>query len=378
MIAGPEGQLRIDHVCVGSSSDRFDDDEDWEIRVVDQETGQVLAKSSYRDNYSIMMGSRDSGEPAAIELSPDAKELWLTDKDGTRRSIRIAEPDPTLRELWSPGALSPIKWDEVERVSDGAWTEIRYRVAGYDLVARVDELTGEVDPAPIERVLFSPLGKLLVILRSDGSAGGILHDASPPSYEGDDGLARSPEGWFKGELVRGPLRWGDSDEWSMLFVWRVTTHARVMLLMDRDLGTGMWHFARPKTQMTGFEFLPGYRVEIEFDDGRKETWPYGDLVDEVDYTFRLTEDGRYAMVYDVKTHAGDHLQRIRIEIMDHTDYQIILDRVLERPGFDVLYAGLGQTQDGKPRVLLFSSDDSLVLELAWEELVGLPAPDASN
>ena len=64
--------------------------------------------------------------------------------------------------------------------------------------------------------------------------------------------------------------------------------------------------------------------------------------------------------------------------MDHTDYQIILDRVLERPGFDVLYAGLGQTQDGKPRVLLFSSDDSLVLELAWEELVGLPAPDASN
>ena len=164
----------------------------------------------------------------------------------------------------------------------------------------------------------------------------------------------------------------------MLFVWRVTTHTRVALLMDRDLETGIWHLGRPKTQMTGFEFLRGYRVEIEYDDGRKETWPYGDLVDDVDHTFQLTGDRRYAMVYDVKTHAGDYLQRIRIQIMDHADFRIILDRVLERPGFDVLYAHLEQKDDGKPGVLLFDNDDSLVGELAGEELVGLPAPDVSS
>lgn len=372
MSESPDGRLRIEHVCVGSHSDRFDDDEDWEIRVVDQETGQVLAKSFYRDNYSIMMASRDSGEPRTIELSPDATELWLTDRDGARRDIPIAAPDPTLRELWLPDARSPITWEEVERVSDGAWTEIRYLVAGHDLIARVNERTGEVDPAPIERVVFSPLGRVLVILRSDGSTGGVFHDTWPP-HEADGELARSPEGWFKGELVRAPLRWGDSDEWSMLFVWRVRTHKRVMLLMDRDVATGMWHFARPKTQMTGFEFVTGYRVEIEYDDGRKETWPYGDLVEEEDYTFRLSENKRYAMVYDVQTHAGDHLQRIRIEIMDHSDFRIILERVIERPGFDVLYADLGPTGDGGPGVLLFSKDDSLLWELSWEELVGLPA-----
>ena len=171
MIESPDGRLRVENVCVGSRSDRFDDDEDWEIRVVDQETGQVLAKSFYRDNYSIMMGSRDSGGPAAIEISPDAKELWLNEKAGTRRTIPIEAPDPTLRELWLPGAQSPIKWDEVERVSDGEWTEIRYRVPGNALLAQVHERTGEGDPAPIDRVLLSPLRKVLVILRSDGSTG---------------------------------------------------------------------------------------------------------------------------------------------------------------------------------------------------------------
>ena len=147
-----------------------------------------------------------------------------------------------------------------------------------------------------------------------------------------------------------------------------------MLLMDRDAATGMWHFGRPKTQMTGFEFLPGYRVEIEYDDGRKETWPFGDLVEDVDLTFRLSEDRRYAMVYRVQGHAGDHLQRIRIEILDHSDFRIVMDRVIDRPGLDVLYADLGPPGEGRPGVLLFSRDDSLVWELSWEELARLPAP----
>ena len=87
-----------------------------------------MAKASYRDKYSIMMGSMDSGEPRAIAFSPDSTELWLTDEDGRKRTIPVAPPEPSVRELTTPNGAD-LTWDEAGRTEDGDWTEIQYEVS---------------------------------------------------------------------------------------------------------------------------------------------------------------------------------------------------------------------------------------------------------
>jgi len=372
----PDGRLSLERVRTSSRTDRYDDDETWELRVIDRETGAILETVRYFDNRALNTGARVTSEPREVGFSDDSRYLEIVGSEGQRERRRIHRPEGVAQVLTTPDG-DTIEWSKVESTP----TSIRYEVRWTSLLstellgiwehsALRDPRTGGWAAAPVERMVLSDVPGILAVVREDGHVEGYHYDHRCFDDPWRPTFPTTPEGWFKGTLYTGRLAaYGDGTEpRSLLFVWANRGRRRLVTLMaDRDLTSGSW-MERPKPLMREFRFTPDFAVEIDYEDGTREVRAFRDPAALADESFGCSRDGTRAFAWDIDTMPGRNLQEIDLQVLDLRSGD--LRRLeLERPGLDVRWIRVDLDGPGMPSITLHG-EDGPVESLAFEPDAG--------
>ena len=99
---------RVDYVCVRSRDSYFESDDQYEFRVTDAVTGEVV-KTFWRDEYANSGGSTDRGAKH-VTISDDGRFVDVEDEDGTTERHRLpktglrrrlSDAKKTFRRYWN-------------------------------------------------------------------------------------------------------------------------------------------------------------------------------------------------------------------------------------------------------------------------------------
>ena len=112
MARKPKDRWRVDYVCIRSRDSYLESDNQYEFRVTDTVTGDVVMTFG-RDEYENSSGSTDSGAKS-VTISNDGKYVDVEDEDGTTE--RHALPSTGLRRRLA-GATQALQryWNAARR-----------------------------------------------------------------------------------------------------------------------------------------------------------------------------------------------------------------------------------------------------------------------
>lgn len=78
---------RVDYVCVRSRDSYFESDDQYEFRVIDTASGEIV-KTFWRDEYANSDGSTNRGAKRVV-ISDDGKFADVENEDGTTERHRL-------------------------------------------------------------------------------------------------------------------------------------------------------------------------------------------------------------------------------------------------------------------------------------------------